>query len=158
MKIEIVVIGKTSSKLISEIANEYLLRTKNCAIKTKIIQSRKQNLPVDLQRQTEGKDLLKAIGSNDFLILLDDKGQEFTSIEFAHWLEKHQHTTKNLVFAIGGAYGFAKEVYDRSNYLLSLSKMTFSHQIVRAIFAEQLYRATTIISGTPYHHEGSGLE
>jgi len=92
--------------------------------------------------------------SSDFVVLLDDKGKDFTSIDFSKFIEKQMITgTKRLLFVVGGAYGFSEDVYNRSNYKLSLSKMTFSHQMVRLIFLEQMYRAMTIIKGEPYHHE-----
>lgn len=101
----------------------------------------------------EGKRILKNIKDNDCLILLDEHGVEFRSIEFAKFLEKRLAAAANMVFVIGGAYGFSEEVYQRCNYKIALSKMTFSHQMVRTIFAEQLYRACTIIKGENYHHE-----
>jgi len=87
------------------------------------------------------------------LITLDEHGKEFRSIEYARWLQQKQQTARRLVFVIGGPYGFSDAVYSRSNEKISLSKMTFSHQMVRLIFTEQLYRACTIIKGEPYHHE-----
>ena len=105
-------------------------------------------------KDKEGALILKNIGPQDTLILLDEKGKEFRSLEFASWLEKQMAGgAKGLVFVIGGAYGFSKEVYARADGKISLSKMTFSHQMVRTIFAEQLYRACTILRGEPYHHE-----
>ena len=87
------------------------------------------------------------------VVLMDEHGQEFRSIEFAKWIERKQATARRLVFVIGGPYGFSQAVYDRANEKISLSKMTFSHQMVRLIFTEALYRACTIIKGEPYHHE-----
>ncbi len=105
-------------------------------------------------KEKEGALILKNIGPQDTLILLDEKGKEFRSLEFASWLEKQMAGgAKGLVFVIGGAYGFSREVYARADGKISLSKMTFSHQMVRTIFAEQLYRACTILRGEPYHHE-----
>ena len=97
--------------------------------------------------------ILKEIQTADTVVLLDEHGKEFRSVDYADWLQKKQNTAKRLVFVIGGAYGFSKAVYDRANEKISLSKMTFSHQMVRLIFVEQLYRACTIIKGEPYHHE-----
>ena len=91
--------------------------------------------------------------AQDYLVLLDEHGKELRSIEFATWIQKKQQTVRRLVFVIGGPYGFSPAVYQRCNEQLSLSKMTFSHQMVRMIFVEQLYRACTIIKGEPYHHE-----
>jgi 23S rRNA (pseudouridine1915-N3)-methyltransferase len=156
MKLKIIFVGKTFSKNISEICDEYFAKIKfYSSLEICVIPALKntKNLSVDLQRKMEGKDILKAISDDDFLVLLDDKGKDFTSIEFAQWIEKQQFNTKKITFVVGGAYGFSAEVYERKNFVISLSKMTFSHQIVRAIFAEQIYRAMTILKGEPYHHE-----
>lgn len=105
-------------------------------------------------KQKEGELILGEAGPSDVLILLDERGKEYRSVEFASYLQKQlSGGGKTLVFAIGGAYGFSKAVYDRASDMISLSRMTFSHQMVRTIFAEQLYRAFTILRGEPYHHE-----
>jgi len=105
-------------------------------------------------KEKEGELILKQVGPQDILLLLDEHGRECRSLEFAEFLEKQMSTgAKNLIFTVGGAYGFSEAVYQRANWKLSLSKMTFSHQMVRTIFAEQLYRAFTILKGEPYHHE-----
>lgn len=105
-------------------------------------------------KEKEGELILKQVKPSDDLILMDEHGKEFRSIEFAEFIrEKMSRSGKDIVFVIGGAYGFSKAVYDRANSKMSLSKMTFSHQMVRTIFTEQLYRAFTIIKGEPYHHE-----
>ena len=104
-------------------------------------------------RKKESETLLKQLEKNDFLVLLDEKGKENTSVELSKMISHHQNiATKQLVFVIGGAYGFADEVYARANMKLALSKMTFPHQLVRVIFLEQLYRAFTILKGEKYHH------
>lgn len=106
------------------------------------------------QKRLEGEAILKLINDSDHLMLLDEHGAELRSIEFADMLQRRMLTgTKRLVFVIGGPYGFSDAIYQRANSKLSLSKMTFSHQIVRAIFTEQLYRAFTILKNEPYHHE-----
>lgn len=105
------------------------------------------------QKQMEGDLIIKQLQPSDTIVLLDEKGYEFRSIEMARWLEQKQQTARRLVFIIGGPYGFSQEIYTRANELISLSKLTFSHQMVRMIFTEQLYRACTIIKGEPYHHE-----
>ena len=106
------------------------------------------------QKRLEGEAILRLINDSDHLMLLDEHGAEFRSIEFADMIQRRMSAgTKRLVFVIGGPYGFSDAVYQRSNSKLSLSKMTFSHQIVRAIFTEQLYRAFTILKNEPYHHE-----
>ena len=98
--------------------------------------------------------ILSKITNQDFLVLMDENGTHSSSIKFASWLEKKVNDgTRSIIFVVGGAFGFSEEVYDRSNQLISLSRMTFSHQLVRVIFLEQLYRAQTIIKGEPYHHE-----
>ena len=105
-------------------------------------------------KEREGELILKRVQPNQELILLDDKGKEYTSLDFASWLgERLSRDSREMVFAIGGAYGFSREVYSRADLMISLSRMTFSHQMVRTIFAEQLYRAFTILRSEPYHHE-----
>lgn len=106
------------------------------------------------QKRLEGEAILRLINDSDHLMLLDEHGSEFRSIEFAEMIQRRMSAgTKRLVFVIGGPYGFSDAVYQRANSKISLSKMTFSHQIVRAIFTEQLYRAFTILKNEPYHHE-----
>lgn len=112
-----------------------------------------KNLSEDQQKTSEGELILRQIQSSDTVVLLDEHGKEFRSIEYARWLQQRQQTARRLVFVIGGPYGFSDAVYSRANEKISLSKMTFSHQMVRLIFTEQLYRACTIIKGEPYHHE-----
>ena len=113
-----------------------------------------KNLSEEQQKSAEGAMLLKDITTGDHVVLLDEAGEEMRSIAFAQWLQKRMNSgVRRLVLMIGGPYGFSDEVYNRANGKISLSKMTFSHQIVRAIFTEQLYRAFTIIKGEPYHHE-----
>lgn len=105
------------------------------------------------QRQQEGNSILRELQPSDTVVLLDEHGEEMRSVELAAWLQKKQNAARRLVFVIGGPYGFSPEVYSRANEQLSLSRLTFSHQMVRLIFTEQLYRACTIIHGEPYHHE-----
>lgn len=113
-----------------------------------------KNLSAAEQKRMEGEAILRLVTDSDHLMLLDEHGLELRSIEFADLLQKRMSAgTKRLVFVIGGPYGFSDAVYQRANSKLSLSKMTFSHQIVRAIFTEQLYRAFTILHNEPYHHE-----
>ncbi len=112
------------------------------------------NLSQQQIKEREGEAIMKFLKQNDELILMDERGEEFTSEKFASYIEKKSiHGIKNVVFVIGGAYGFSEELYKRANEKISLSKMTFSHQMVRVIFLEQLYRAYTIIKGEPYHHK-----
>lgn len=112
-----------------------------------------RSLSEDQQKKMEGDLIIKQLQPSDTVVLMDEHGKELRSLEMAQWLEQRRATTRRLVFVIGGAYGFSPEVYARANDKLSLSKMTFSHQMVRLIFTEQLYRACTIIKGESYHHE-----
>jgi len=112
-----------------------------------------KNLTEDQQKTAEGELILRQLQASDTVVLLDEHGREFRSIDYARWLTQKQQSARRLVFVIGGPYGFSEAVYARANEKISLSKMTFSHQMVRLIFTEQLYRACTIIRGEPYHHE-----
>ena len=112
-----------------------------------------KSLSEDQQKTAEGEMILKLLQPSDTVVLLDEHGRELRSIEFARWLEQKRNTARRLVFVIGGPYGFSPAVYARANEQLSLSKMTFSHQMIRLVFTEQVYRACTIIKGDPYHHE-----
>jgi len=112
-----------------------------------------KNLSEEQQKTSEGDLILRQIQPSDTVVLLDEHGKELRSIEYARWLEQKQQSARRLVFVIGGPYGFSDAVYTRADEKLSLSRMTFSHQMVRLIFTEQLYRACTIIKGEPYHHE-----
>ena len=114
---------------------------------------RPKKFTVEQLKHTEGKSILNQFQQSDHVVLLDEHGDELRSIDFAKWLQKKQMAVKRLVFVIGGPYGFSDMVYERANEKLSLSQMTFSHQMVRMIFTEQIYRACTIIKGEPYHHE-----
>jgi len=153
MKIKILFVGKTVDDRITSIVDDYLKRIKNIDITIKIVPCAKKKYSVEVQKSEEGRSILSFIDDSEFVAILDDKGDSFTSRQFAEWLERRQTSSRNITFVVGGAYGFSNEVYDRADSRISLSKMTFSHQIVRAIFAEQLYRAFTIIAGLPYHHE-----
>lgn len=152
MTITLICTGKTSEKYVSEGMKIYIGRlTHYCKFNLLEIESGKGN-ETEI-RKKESENILKKIGDKDFLILLDEKGKEFSSVEFAKTLTHHQNiSTKNLIFVIGGAYGFSEEVYKRANLKIALSKMTFPHQLVRIIFLEQLYRAFTILKGEKYHH------
>ena len=112
-----------------------------------------KNLTEEQQKSAEGELILKQLQPTDHVVLLDEHGHEHRSIELARWLEQKQQTVRRLVFVIGGPYGFSPAVYQRANEQLSLSRLTFSHQMIRLVFTEQLYRACTIIKGEPYHHE-----
>jgi 23S rRNA (pseudouridine1915-N3)-methyltransferase len=113
-----------------------------------------KNLSEIQQKQKEGELILSKVNSGDFLILLDENGKSYNSIEFSEALQKHMNSgIKNLVFVIGGPYGFSESVYQNAKGKISLSKMTFSHQMIRLFFTEQLYRAFTILRNEPYHHQ-----
>jgi 23S rRNA (pseudouridine1915-N3)-methyltransferase len=154
MKIILACVGKTNEDHITNGINIYLKRIlRNYSFNIQIITDARKGLSREQQKIEEGQNILKKVAPDDFLILLDEIGNELNSVEFASFLEKHMvQSTKNMIFVVGGPYGFSDEVYQRANYKLSLSKMTFSHQIIRLIFTEQLYRAFTIIRGEPYHH------
>lgn len=156
MKTTLILVGKTTNKHITACINDYVERIGHYMpfelITIPELKNTK-NLGEEQQKEREGELILRKIQSQDILVLLDEHGQEFRSIDFASWIQKKQQSVRRLVFVIGGPYGFSSAVYQRGNEKISLSKMTFSHQMVRMIFAEQLYRACTIIKGEPYHHE-----
>ncbi len=156
MKTELIVVGRTVNKhFIAGIADysERIGHYMPFSITTIPELKNTKSLTEEQQKLAEGEQILKLIQPSDTVVLLDEHGHEFRSMELASWLEQKRNTARRLVFVIGGPYGFSQAVYSRSNEKISLSKMTFSHQMVRLIFTEQLYRACTIIKGEPYHHE-----
>ena len=157
MKVALVLVGKTVNKHFVELIDEYAGRVKHYIgfdIITIPELKNTKSLSADQQKQQEGELILKQMQAGDHVVLLDEHGKEFRSVEFSSYMEqKMQTVNKRLVFVIGGPYGFSPDVYGKANEKISLSKMTFSHQMVRLIFVEQLYRAMTIIRGEPYHHE-----
>lgn len=157
MNIELIVVGKTDMREVEALVAMYSKRLNHYvrfAITTIADVRNTKKLSEGEQKRLEGEAILKLISDSDHLMLLDEHGAEFRSIEFADMIQRRMLSgTKRLVFVIGGPYGFSDAVYQRANSKLSLSKMTFSHQIVRAIFTEQLYRAFTILKNEPYHHE-----
>lgn len=157
MNIELIVVGKTDMKEVEALVSMYTKRLNHYvrfAITTIADVRNTKKLSEAEQKRLEGEAILKLITESDHLMLLDEHGAEYRSIEFADMLQRRMLSgTKRLVFVIGGPYGFSDAIYQRANSKLSLSKMTFSHQIVRAIFTEQLYRAFTILKNEPYHHE-----
>lgn len=156
MKTELILVGKTVNKHFNAGINDYVERIGHYmpfSITTIPELKNTKSLNESQQKEREGELILKQIQQSDTVVLLDEHGKEFRSIEFADWIQKKQNTARRLVFVIGGPYGFSKKVYERANEKISLSKMTFSHQMVRLIFTEQIYRACTIIKGEPYHHE-----
>ena len=157
MKILLIVIGKTDQKWLVDGIGQYAERLNHFAqFEMQVIPDIKNTKNMDFQTQKirEGELILNLLQPSDDVWLLDDKGREMTSPEMARWLEKRMaQSTKRLVFIIGGPYGFSQDVYNRVPGKMSLSKMTFSHQMVRLIFVEQLYRAFSILNNLPYHHE-----
>ena len=157
MKIALVVIGKTDARYFVEAINEYKNRLVHyIPFDMEVIPDIKnvKNLSESQQKEKEGDLILKALQPGDYLVLLDEKGKEFTSMQFSAYIERKTHLVpKRLVFVIGGPYGFSDAVYKAAAEKISLSKMTFSHQMIRLIFIEQVYRAMTILNNEPYHHE-----
>ena len=157
MKFALLVVGRTVEKHYITAINDYVERIKHYTpFDMEVIPELKntKSLSMEQQKEKEGELILKALQPGDVVVLLDEHGKEFRSIEFAEWAEKKMHTVnKRLVFIIGGPYGFSKDVYAAAQEKISLSKMTFSHQMIRLIFVEQMYRAMNILAGGPYHHE-----
>lgn len=157
MTIKLITIGKTDNKQLTSLIDDYIKRLGYyIKFSLDIIPDIKnsKNLSEVQQKQKEGELILKKISTTDTLILLDENGKQFDSVDFSSYLQKHMNSgIKQLVFAIGGPYGFSKDVYKKSNGKLSLSKMTFSHQMIRLFFIEQLYRGFTILRNEPYHHK-----
>ena len=156
MKITLLVVGKTTSVQIESLIQEYQKRlTHYIPFVLQVIPELKNTkaLTPEQQKLAEGELILRAINSSTDLVLLDEHGKEFRSIEFADYVQKRMSSGRDVVFVVGGPYGFSEAVYQRANGKISLSKMTFSHQMVRLFFVEQLYRAMTILRGEPYHHE-----
>ena len=157
MKILLITVGKTDQQwLIDGISQDVDRLAHFCQFEMQVIPDIRntRSMEVQVQKVREGEQILKLLQPSDDVYLLDDKGREMTSPDMARWLEKRMaQSTKRLVFIIGGPYGFSADVYDRVPGRLSLSKMTFSHQMVRLIFVEQLYRAFSILNNLPYHHE-----
>ncbi len=157
MKVCLLVIGKTDASYMREAIAEYEKRlTRHVPYEMKVLPDVRnaRSLTESLQKEREGEMLLEQFRSGDWVVLLDERGRQHTSVEFARYLEqKMLGGVKRLLFVVGGTYGFADKVYRRADDRISLSRMTFSHQMVRMIFIEQIYRAMTILKGEPYHHE-----
>ena len=158
MKTLLILVGKTNERHISALCDVYITRLShyNLGFSIAIIPDLKntKNMSVNQQKSLECTSILKQIQPGDYVVLLDERGREYDSLSFSRWINtKMNMVSKRLVFVIGGPYGFSDEIYARANEKLSLSKMTFSHQMVRLVFIEQLYRAMTILKGEPYHHE-----
>ena len=143
MKTTLLVVGRTVEQHYITAINDYIQRTKRFI-----------TFDMEQQKEKEGELILKALQPGDVIVLLDEHGKEMRSLEFADYMKRKMNTVnKRLVFVIGGPYGFSEKVYQVANEKISMSKMTFSHQMIRLIFVEQIYRAMTILNGGPYHHE-----
>ncbi|MDF4222022.1 MULTISPECIES: 23S rRNA (pseudouridine(1915)-N(3))-methyltransferase RlmH [Maribacter] len=157
MTIKLLAIGKTDSSQLQELIEVYQKRLQhyiNFEIELIPDLKKTKNLSEDQQKDKEGELILKRLSSTDILILFDEKGKQYTSIEFSAFLQKKMNSgIKQLVFLIGGPYGFSNEIYAKASGKISLSKMTFSHQMVRLFITEQIYRGFTILKNEPYHHQ-----
>ena len=157
MKVCLVMVGKTVNRHFVDLMDDYVARVKHYIgfeVVTVPELKNTKSLSADQQRQQEGELILRQLQAGDWVVLLDEHGKEFRSVEFSKYMEQKMLSVgKRMVFVIGGPYGFSPAIYAKANERISLSKMTFSHQMVRLIFVEQLYRAMTIIKGEPYHHE-----
>jgi 23S rRNA (pseudouridine1915-N3)-methyltransferase len=157
MQIKLLALGKTDNKAIQELIDEYTTRLGHyIRFELEVIPDLKhtKSLSETVQKEKEGELILKKLLPTDDLLLLDERGKSYTSLEFSDFLQKKMNSgLRQLVLVIGGPYGFSEEVYTRANGKISLSKMTFSHQMIRPFVVEQLYRAMTIQRNEPYHHE-----
>lgn len=157
MKITLTVVGKISNGYLKQGIDDYTNRLSHyIPFNIEYIADAKctKNLTEAQQKKAESKNILAAIDKSDFVVLLDEHGKEFSSMDFSRYISKKMSAvSRRLVFIVGGPYGFDDDVYARANEKISLSKMTFSHEMIRLIFTEQLYRAMTILNGEPYHHE-----
>jgi 23S rRNA (pseudouridine1915-N3)-methyltransferase len=157
MKIHLTVVGKTFQDFVRKGVDEYSTRLKHyLPLEIEVIPDVKntKNLSFDQLKEKEGELILKSFQTGDFVVLSDERGTIFSSPEFAEYIGKKMQTIpKRLVFVIGGAYGFSQKVYEAAHEKIAFSTMTFSHQLVRLVFVEQLYRAMTILNNEPYHHE-----
>lgn len=156
MKVTLLAIGKTDAAYLQTGEQQYLDRLQHyLSFEYKVLPALKKgsSLPKDEVKRKEGEQLLANIEPGDFVVLLDERGREYTSRAFADFLQKRMNAgTRHLVVVIGGAFGFSQEVYARANQQVALSQLTFSHQMVRLFFLEQLYRGMTILKGEKYHH------
>ncbi len=157
MKIVLLVVGKTATDYLTEGIERYIKRISHYVpFELKVLPDVKlpKNADSTKQKQIEGESFLKEFSPNDHVVLLDERGREYTSREFSSYIDKKMVTLPGkLFFVVGGPYGFSSEMYSRANDKISLSKMTFSHEMVRLFFVEQIYRAMTILRGEPYHHD-----
>ena len=157
MKATLILVGKTVDKRFAELISEYTNRLKHyISFEISTIPELKntKSLTSEQQKSSEAELIIKNLQPSDYVVLLDEHGKEMRSVEMADWMKRKMNTiNKRIVFIIGGPYGFSQKIYDIAHEKLSMSKMTFSHQMIRLIFVEQLYRSMTILNGEPYHHE-----
>ncbi len=157
MNLSLIAVGKTDDNYIQQACDEYFNRVKrylNFNVKFLKDIKNSSNYNKEQQKKMEGEKILIELAASDIVVLLDENGSQMNSREFSKFIDKQMNiSVKNLIFVIGGAFGFSDEMYKRANFKISLSKMTFSHQIIRLIFAEQIYRAFTIINNEAYHHD-----
>ena len=157
MKIELIVVGKTTTPYISEGIERYVKRLTHYIpydIRTIPDVKTTRGMTPERQKEMEGELILQQFQPGDRVVLLDERGREMTSRRFSEYIDKAMSpVSKRLIFVVGGPYGFSQKVYDRADGMLSLSQMTFSHEMIRLFFTEQVYRAMTILRGEPYHHD-----
>jgi len=157
MKVSLIVIGKTHKSFLVDGEAEYFKRLKRyCKSEIVVIPDIKnaKNKSEDQVKEEEGERILSKIDNSDLMVLLDENGTQLSSVQFSKWIQKEMNKgPKKICFVVGGPYGFSEKVYQRTNSKISLSKMTFSHQMIRMLFLEQLYRAFSILNNEPYHHE-----
>jgi len=155
MNIKLVVIGETNNKNLKVLTDQYIDKLKHyIKFDLIIIKDHKKKLPESIQIKKEGEKILSILKKNEFIILLDENGEHKSSVAFSKFIQKKLNSgIKTITFIIGGPYGFSSEIKSISNYELSLSKMTFSHEMIRMFFTEQLYRAFSILKNEPYHHQ-----
>lgn len=157
MKTMLLVVGKTTDSNIIKLIDEYVSRINHyMPFSIEVIPELKgaKNLSADQQKDREAELIQKVLQPGDYIVLLDEHGKERRSMEFATWMQKRMASgPRRLVFVVGGPYGFAPQIHKLGNEEISLSQMTFSHQMIRLLFTEQIYRAMTILNGEPYHHE-----
>ena len=155
MNIKLVVIGETNNKNLKALTDQYINKLKHyITFDLIIIKDQKKKLPESIQIKKEGEKILSILKKNEFIILLDENGEHKSSVGFSKFIQKKLNSgMKNITFIVGGPYGFSSEIKSISNYQLSLTKMTFSHEMIRLFFTEQLYRAFSILKNEPYHHQ-----
>ena len=156
MKIKLIVIGKTDESYLTKGIDKYVDRLRhyvNFEVVTINDIKLGKKINIEVQKEMEGKEIMGKVADNDYLILLDENGQTFSSIDFSKYLQKRLNAGNDLVFLVGGPFGFSQRIYERANAKIALSNLTFSHQMVRLFFVEQIYRAFTILKGEKYHHQ-----